>query len=323
MSMTQSHESNASIMRPKGFSLPTWFMHHIQAASGSLARLFRTPFSSVMTICVIGVALALPATFLVLINNVRSVHHGLDNSTRISLYLHTETSRSDIDNLLTDLKSRSDVMDVRYISKEEGLEEFTKQSGFHDVLSRLPENPLPPVIEVFPSQMMQAQSVEELLEHLQQLPQVEIAKLDMQWVKRLQAILELGQQVMTALLLLFFAAVVLVIGNTIRMQISQQRREIEVIKLIGGTNAFIRRPFLHTGLLYGLFGGLVAALFVQTLVLFLDGPVVHLAKLYESGFTLTGLNLGQVIGLLLASMLLGLLGAWIAVQRQLSSCEPR
>jgi cell division transport system permease protein len=158
---------------------------------------------------------------------------------------------------------------------------------------------------------------------LQQLPEVELAQMDLQWVQRLYSLLAVGQRVTLALALLLGLGVLLVTGNTIRLAIENRRDEILVIKLVGGTDAYVRRPFLYTGLWYGLGGSIVAGLLLSLVMLWLDGPVGLLAALYQSRFELHGLGFAGTLMLALAGALLGLAGAWLAVARHLGAIVPR
>lgn len=297
---------------------------HCRAFFSSLGKLIRAPFSSVMTILVIGIALALPAGLFVMLNNVKVLGKGWDKGSQISLYINKDTDPTQIDKLIGSLKLRSDVAFVEFISPEQGLSDFKNHSGYGEVLEHLPDNPIPPVIEVYPDTRLQSpELVENLLRDLEQLPQVGIAQLDMQWLKRLYALIQLGQRGVAALILLFSLGVLLIIGNTIRLLTHSQRKEIAVIKLIGGTNAFIRRPFLYTGILYGLLGGLMAWFFVEGQLIWLQTPVKKLTGAYGSEFQMLGMGANHIALLLLISTMLGFLGSWVAVNRQMSAYDPK
>jgi len=214
---------------------------------------------------------------------------------------------------------------VTYLSREDALAEFRELSGFGDVLEQLDSNPLPAVVLVRPRQtrVMDAKQIETLRARLAAMPEVELAQLDLEWVQRLYAMMELGRQIVASLALLLAVGVLLVIGNTIRLAIESRRDEIVVVKLVGGTDAFVRRPFLYTGVWYGLGGGVVATLITGIGLMFLREPVAQLAGLYNSQYRLIGLSFGDMVNLWLASALLGWLGAWLAVARHLGEVEPR
>lgn len=209
------------------------------------------------------------------------------------------------------------------INKTQALKEFKKISGFGNAIEALGGNPLPHVLTIQPVvDSTRPDKIRHLLKQLNQKKQVELAQLDLQWVKRLYAMLEIAQRGIWVIASLLGLAVLLVVGNTIRLDIQNRREEIEVTKLIGGTDAFIRRPFLYTGLWYGISGGLLAWLLTALSMSLLDNSVEHLAALYNSGFELRGLNASEAFSLIGFSCFLGLAGSWIAVGRHLSEIEP-
>jgi cell division transport system permease protein len=222
------------------------------------------------------------------------------------------------------LARRPDVAQVAVISREQALAEFRQQSGFGDVVDQLETNPLPAVITLRPGHgERDAHVVQSLFDEVKALPEVERGVLDLQWVERLFAILAIGRRMALALGVMLGLGVVLVVGNTIRLAIESRRDEILVVKLVGGTNAFVRRPFLYTGLWFGLGGGLVAIAILTGSLLWLKGSVAYLAELYGSEYTLTSLGVAHVLGLLATGAAVGWLGSWWAVQRHLGAIEPR
>lgn len=298
-----------------------WRRHHLAMAADSLKRLLMSPFSSLMTWAVIAIALALPLGLFVFLNNAQLVSSSWDGNAQISLYLHDKLTDEQGKNFAKSLAMRPDVAETKYLSKQQALAEFKEFSGFGEALDYLDANPLPAVVILRPKQT-QVSSQEELITQLQALPEVEEAQLDLAWVKRLYYIMELGQRTIIALGVLLSLAVLLVIGNTLRLAIENRRQEIIVIKLIGATDAFVRRPFLYTGIWYGLGGGILAWLVLNFSLYWLEGPVKSLASAYSSDFSLIGLGLSNSILLLISSILLGWLGAWLAVGRHLSKVEP-
>lgn len=288
----------------------------------TLQRLLSEPASTAMTVLVIGIALALPVVMLVALTNVEQLGRGWDGSARISLFLNKELSERDSEAFATSLRGDKDVADVEYRSRRAALEEFRALSGYGDVLNALDNNPLPAVVLVTPKSTEAAQS-KLLLTRLNAMPQVAQAKLDLEWVQRLQAMMAMGKRMTLALAFLLALGVLLVIGNTIKLAIEARRDEIVVVKLVGGTDAFVRRPFLFTGFWYGLGGGLVAWLILQISLLLLSGPVSTLAGLYDSQFSLMGLGFGNTLMLWLTSGFLGWMGAFLVVGRQLKGIEPR
>ncbi len=307
-----------------GDKMNSYLAHHQLVARDSFLRLIGTLVPSVMTWLVIGIALALPTGLFVALENVESVSRGWDGAAQISLFVNKVVPEEDSRKLARKLRLREDIAEVDYISRTQALEEFQALSGYGDVLEHLDQNPLPAVIVVRPvEQEISAAATEALYNELKALPQIEQAIIDLEWVQRLYSMMELGKRMTLALAALLALGVLLVIGNTIRLAIESRRDEIVIVKLVGATNAFVRRPFLYTGLWYGLGGGIVSWLLVSASLFWLSGPIAELSGLYQSQFVLQGLGFGQTLLLWLASGLLGLAGAWLAVSRHLGSIEPR
>ncbi len=298
-----------------------WREHHRAVAVDSLRRLLATPLPSLMTLLVIAIALALPAGLFVLIKNVQILSEGWEGNAQVSLYLNDKTGDTAGRALATDLAQRVDVKRTEYISRERALAEFKEQSGLGDILKELGENPLPAVIVVFPAQP-DLQMAQKLRDDLAKKAEVADAQLDAQWVQRLYALLDLGERLVLALTIGLAAAVLLVIVNTIRLGIESRRDEIVIVKLVGATDAYVRRPFLYTGLWYGLGGSVIALLLIQFLLLWLDGPVQMVTDLYRSRFVLQGLGWDTSLLILLGSVLVGLVGAALAVRQHLRAIEP-
>lgn len=276
-----------------------------------------------MTTAVIGIALALPSGLHVVLKNAQQLSGGWDGAAQISLFLNRSVGDDEAERLAKQIQKLPQVAGVTYISRREALLEFQRLSGFGDALQALKDNPLPSVLVIRPaSEASTPKATEALLERLGAYPPVDLAQLDMQWVKRLYVIMELVRRGVVVLAILLAIAVLLVVGNTIRLAIQNRRDEIVVMKLIGGTDGFIRRPFLYTGFWYGLFGGLIAWVLVTLSLSILSDPVERLAGLYQSRFELSGLDLASAIMLLATSILLGLAGSWLAVGRHLREIEP-
>lgn len=276
-----------------------------------------------MTAAVIGIALALPSGLHVVLKNAQQLSGGWDGAAQISLFLNRSVGNDEAERLAKQIQKLPQVAGVTYISRHEALLEFQRLSGFGDALQALKDNPLPSVLVIRPaSEASTPEATEALLQRLGAYPPVDLAQLDMQWVKRLYVIMELVRRGVVVLAILLAIAVLLVVGNTIRLAIQNRRDEIVVMKLIGGTDGFIRRPFLYTGFWYGLFGGLIAWVLVTLSLSILSDPVERLAGLYQSRFELSGLDLASAIMLLATSILLGLAGSWLAVGRHLREIEP-
>ncbi len=300
-----------------------WGEHHLQALFSTLGRIARTPFSSAMTIAVLGIALALPTGLHVMLQNVQTLSAGWDDAAQISLFMQRDLDDGAVRRIATEIAALPQVAATSHVTPSEALDEFQRLSGFGKVLDALRENPLPALIIVQPGPEHRApHEVEALLRTLRERPGVDLAQLDMEWVERLHAITEIGKRGVLVLAVLLSLAVLLIIGNTIRLAIQNRREEIVVQKLIGATDAFIRRPFLYSGLLYGLFGAVFAWLLVSLSLWLLDGPVARLSALYNSPFTLDRIGLEASALLVAGGVLLGLAGAWLAVSRHLREIEP-
>jgi cell division transport system permease protein len=318
----EDRRTTVNKQRPRG-QLNTYFTHHLWVLVSSLGQLWRTPLATLMTAAVIGIALALPAGLHVLLQNVQQLSIGWEGSTQMSLFLKQSVAEKRIQSLADELRDWGDVAEIRYISRERALAEFRVLSGFGEALDALDENPLPAVLVLRPTaEAAQPARMARLLERVRKLEPVDLAKLDMEWVRRLAGIIEVGQRGVLLLAGLLALAILLVVGNTIRLTILSRRQEIVVSKLIGATNAFIRRPFLYTGFWYGLMGALLAGLLVIGFLGLLGDPVSRLSYLYNSQFALVGLDLETTVSLLGSGILLGLTGSWLAVGRHLQAIEP-
>ncbi len=314
---------SAHIQSGRSLRIDIWLLRHLQVALASLGRLTRNPLSTLMTSAVIGIALALPAGLYLLLNNVQTVSGSWDGAATISLFMTQSSTKQQAQKLSRELSADKSIQSIQLISRYEALAEFKRLSGFASALDALDSNPLPQVLVVEPTAAdSEPKRAEALLTRLEKIPVVESAQLDLKWVKRFHAITKIAQRGVLVLASLLGIAVLLIIGNTIRLEILNRHAEIEITKLIGGTNAFIRRPFLYNGLWYGLFGGVISWLLIGLSLLMLDTPIEQLAGLYSSQFNLTGLDMGALFMLLLGSGLLGLSGSWIAVSRHLSQIEP-
>lgn len=304
-------------------SLNRYFSHHLFVAISTLGQLVRAPFSTLLTTSVIAIALALPAGFYVLLANVQVLTNNWHESAQISVFLQSSVDAKKAQQLQQTISRWKEVEQVHYISPDKALAEFRQSSGFGDVLDSLGENPLPPVLVVFPvTDFQQPQQLEKLTTRLKNLPNTETVQQDMEWVRRLAAMISLGKRGVLLLAGLFALAILLIIGNTIRLTIFNRRQEILVTKLIGGTNGFIRRPFLYTGIWFGLFGALLAWLLLGILIALIKGPVHDLAMLYQSRFTIDGLGLVNTLLLIISGITLGFIGSWLATSRHLNSIEP-
>ncbi len=299
-----------------------WLESHRASLVDSVGRLVKQPIGSFFTCLVMAVALSLPMGLALLLDNVERLGGSWQRAAQISLYLQLETDAAAGQALREQILEMPDVADAEWISREQALEEFQQLSGLGEALRELPDNPLPGVVVVTPNEVDKAK-LEALRQRLAELPGVEQAQLDLLWVERLAAILKLGDRFVFGLTLLLIATLLLVIGNTIRLHIENRRTEIEVVKLVGGTDGYVRRPFLYMGALYGLGAGLIAWLLLAYGLGWLNEAVIDLAGLYGSDFGLAGVPTEDGFSLVLGALLLGYIGAWLAVARHLSELAPR
>lgn len=303
--------------------LGNYFGLHFQVLIQSLANLAKGFGNNMMTIAVIGITLALPATLHVFLDKVQNLGANWQDSAQISLFLKEDISEQKAMQLLGELRGWSELAELRYISPDQALADFKKHSGLGDALSLLDDNPLPAVLILHPTDVHAAPAAAELLlSRLRKLPEIDIAQLDMEWVQRLHSLIRLAERGVLLLGGLLILAVLFVIGNTIRLAVQSRQDEIVVIKLIGGSDAFVRRPFLYNGMWFGLFGGLLAWLMVNGMLVMLDGPVTRLAMLYGSDFSLGLVDVSTTMLMLLSGPVLGLLGAWLATGRHIRAIEP-
>src|SRR5437879_3821014 len=232
---------------------------HLQALLGSLGRLARSPLSTILTLLVIALALALPTSLRLLVANAQVATGNFANAVDVSVYLKTDVPLAKAQQLAQAAGQRADVAAVTVIPADKGLEDFRTYSGFGEALQALKENPLPHVLHVRPrAEDVSAAALESLRRYLSAWPEVELVQVDSEWVMRFNAILEVLRQLLLIAAALLGLGVLAVIGNTIRLEIQGRRAEIEVTKLVGGSNSFVRRPFLYTGVLYGVGGALLA-----------------------------------------------------------------
>ena len=298
-----------------------FFVNHLRQALFSLGELWRTPGSSLMTMAVLGLSLTLPTTLHLLVKNVQQVSGGFAKAAEISLFIRDSATSQQVQGLKTILEGDPQIAAVRHISKDAAMQEFQQASGFGAALNYLTENPLPDVLVVLPLHT-EPSAARALQQRLEKERIVEFAKLDLEWLQRLDAVVLLLQQAVVAIGLLLLSAVLLIVSNTIRLSIISKREEIEVMKLVGATDAFIQRPFLYTGFWFGVFGGLLAFLVTEVLLWWLRGAIAGISNLYQTDFRLKAMSLQEFGGLILLAVLLGVIGSYLSVRRHLRAIEP-
>lgn len=298
-------------------------IRHAQNCIGALGNLVRQPVASALTIAVIGIALAMPSALNIIVNNGRALAGGFEDVRDFSVYTQPGATIAQAEALRDRLDDDDLVASARLISAEQALEELRADEEFGDVIIALANNPLPHTIVVRPTPDAEPAKLQNLTGKLAQDPLVDIVRLDAEWVRRLDAFLELAHRTVWIVALMLVGAVIIIVGNTIRLDIQNRRAEIEVSKLLGASDGFVRRPFLYTGFWYGLFGGCFALLLLAASLWALGGPVGRLVRLYGGGFQPRGMD-GATIALVFAvGLIAGLAGAWSAVARHLAAIQPR
>ena len=297
--------------------------HHAHALFSSLGRLVATPFSTLMTISVLAISIALATGFYIMVINIQQFTTNLEASNQISLFMKDSISDDKAIVIADSIKQNPSVQGVKLISKEQALAEFKTYSGFGTAIDILEKNPLPVVIQVQPKNSLQdPQALDKLLQNLKQLDTVEYAQADMQWVERLQSIMDVANY--STLLFGFMIAIgiLFIIGNTIRLELQSRKDEVIISKLVGATNAFIRRPFLYTGFWLGFISGVAAWFIVAILMLILKQPLEKLSGLYDNELHIIFLSIGETLALLGLTSLLGVFSSWGVLLFQLRHTRP-
>ena len=302
--------------------MKNWLAQHVRVLLYTLRRLRATPASSLLNVLVIGIALSLPAGMYVLLQNVQNLAEQVAGTPQISVFLSMDANKDDIARIGRQLKQHEAVSLVEFVPREKALEQIKRTTGLADVIGGLTQNPLPDAYIIYPKKP-DAQALETLRDELQKWPKLEHVQLDSAWARKLEALLKFGHLAVLVIAVLLSFALVAVTFNTIRLQILTQRDEIEVSKLIGATDAFIRRPFLYFGLLQGMLGGVAAWLIIIISLLLLNGSLAGLVQLYASSFTLRPPSAGNTLSLLCFSAYLGWMGAWLSVAQHLWQIEPK
>ncbi|MCF6262888.1 MAG: permease-like cell division protein FtsX [Xanthomonadales bacterium] len=328
----QRRQSRHSRGAGSALAIRAWARRHVYSFFSSLGALVRSPLGTLMTVVVLGIALALPLGLWVGLKNIQQVNPATEDFSSISVFLNSGTDTAAATQLAAAIQSWPEVDKITSLSPAEALTDFRENSGFAAAVDALSENPLPWVLEIqlleaavgsaAESKLQFKQQLDKLLSRLQELPGVEFAQYDLKWLERLHALMSLGESIGRLLALLFGFAVIFVVGNTIRLDIHNRKEEIEVMSLVGATEAFIRRPFLYTGFWYGLFGGMVAVILVSIALALIRSPLDRLLLSYQSEFELITPGFSGGLLVLLTGGVLGLLGAALAVRRHLQNLNP-
>lgn len=307
-----------------GRQFKVWLNQQKQAIDFSIKRLWFNPISAWITLIAIALALSLPTSMHVLVKNLQSLTHNNQSVPTISLFLKPKVTEQQANDLAELVKSQPEVLSTTVVTRDQALQDFKKIAGLADTLKTLGENPLPNIVVITPKMNdlgVTDADLEDFTKRLKTYKEVEEVQIDIEWIQRLRAILQIAERIVAVVAALLATTVLLVVGNTIRLDIENRKDEIRVTRLIGATNRYIRRPFLYGGLWLGLFGGFLSLLVVNIALLFLVDPVNKLSLLYGSDFNLGGIDLTTTLEVLIVSAGLGLVGAWLAVNRYLWESE--
>lgn len=311
-------------IQPKRTRREAYFEHHLASAKRSLKGLSTAPLASLMTIGVLAIALALPAAFLIAVGQIKDATKGFEKPGTLSVFLRADADEKAQQRLFTILSADENLQSVELKSPQQALEEFKAQSRLGEAVALLKDNPLPAVLKITAAPAQRTpERMSALAERLKARADVDYVSFDQRWVERFAGMLEIAERLTQIVGLMLALAVLLVVGNTIRLEIQERVEEIEISKLLGATDGFVRRPFLYAGVWLGLFGGIIAWLLLNVGLYALRGPVAELARSYGSGFAMGYLPLSATLKLLLVSVLIGWLGAWLAAGRQLSKIKLR
>ncbi len=304
-------------------NLRAYGLRHAQTFVGALGRIAAAPLGALMTMAVIGIALALPLCLVVFLQNARAATAGWNDAFDLSVYLVKSADLARTRDIATEIQKRGDVATVQVVTATAALAQFRKDSGFGAALDALQDNPLPNTLIVTPALAASTPAgTAALRTAIAAIADVDKVQIDTAWVERLLAMIDLLRRVALLTAGLLGIGVVLIVGNTIRLDILNRRTEIEVMKLVGGSDGFARRPFLYGGLCYGFGGGVLALVLVGAATAAVAAPVARLAGLYGSRFQLTGLDFSTGIAVLAAASLLGWVGSWIAATHHIRAINP-
>jgi cell division transport system permease protein len=319
----QAHRSKPNQAPKRWGPLQAWKHHHKRSAKDGLAQVLKTPIQALFNALIIGIALALPAALFSIVGQLQSLNSHWQAQSEMSVFVQKSLAPPLLFSLQQRLTQDADVKSARLITPDEGLASLGEQTGAQDVVSFLKQNPLPPVITVQPVKGLATERLQALKQRLQVLPHVEEVLLDLEWIQKLNTLLALGQQLFWSLAVTFGVAVILVVGNTLRLAIERQREEIQVLKLCGGTDAFIRRPFLYSGALLGTLGGVTAVLLLGLAALRMGPDLQAFETVFAMQLDWQLLTFSDAVILVADGILLGLMGAWFAVSRYLDAIEPQ
>ncbi|MHA6204760.1 permease-like cell division protein FtsX [Dyella soli] len=310
-------ETHARGSRHRVRPVASWREHHGWSAAASLRRLTSRPVGTLLTVAVMAIALALPLTFYLLLGNLQKMGEALGQNQTISAFLQVGQSGTAADLMAKKLRDHAEVASVTVKTPQQGMDELARMQGFSGALHTLDDNPLPYVLEVLPRPDASADRVDRLVAELRDMHGVDQVQDSGTWRQRLEALLGVGQRVVMVLAGLLAVAVLLVVGNTVRVDIASRSEEIGVLMLVGASRAFIRRPYLYAGIWYGVFAGLLAVGFAVVVELALAEPVERLGHAYAGKLHIDVLPLWLLAAVPVAAAVLGWLGARLVSAWQL------
>lgn len=319
---TKAAPSRRNVASSSANPLGAWLNQQAAAIRFSLERLWFNPVSTWITLAAIAIALSLPTSLHLLLKNMQTLTDDKREVPTITLFLKPQVSEQQARDRAELLSELPEIENVRVVTRDEAMADFRKITGFAQTLDTLDDNPLPHVLILTPrlgllDTLETDANMDGLSKKLKAFPEVDDVQIDVEWVQRLRGILRIAERIVMVVSVLLGLTVLLVVGNTIRLDIENRKEEIRVTRLLGATNAYVHRPFVYNGIWLGLFGGVLSLVIVHVALLFLVEPVGKLATLYGSNFTLSGVNVFMTLQILLASSLLGIIGSWLAVGRYL------
>jgi len=310
-------EAAPRVERSRARPVASWREHHGWSAAASLRRLMSRPVGTLLTVAVMALALALPLTFYLLLGNVQKLGDVLGQNQTVSMFLQPSQTGPSVELLATKLRERADVASVQVKTPQQGMDELAKMQGFSGALHTLDSNPLPYAVEILPKPGLDADAVARLVGELREMQGVDLVQDSGTWRQRLDALLGVGNRAVLILAVLLALAVLLVVGNTVRVDIASRSEEIGVLMLVGASRAFVRRPYLYAGIWYGLFSGVLAAGVAMLVEIALAEPVTRLSHVYDGKLQVGGLPLWVLGAVPLVAALLGWLGARLVSAWQL------
>lgn len=306
------------------FSPVDFFRQHREAAQQALRELLHRPLTTILTLLAIALALALPGMLLAILGNVQQTAKPWEDSRQINVFIKLDVTEDNLAKLANEWRDDGEIKSVKIISQKQALEQFKQDSGLSDALELLEDNPLPAVLIITPDdEITEPENVEALSKRLAASPAVDQIQLNQKRLKRLQSFLRFLNTSTLLLAFLFGLMVTLIIINSLRFEIIRRQNEIKVVKLIGGSNDYIQRPFLYSALFLGLIGAALAVFIIHITFLFLTPHLESLLGHYKNGISPLHLNPKTTLIIPLAALLLSLASTWLAVKFNLHQIEPQ